>query len=171
MHTCNLIYQGEPGALNEHFADVFGALVMQWHLKQDVKRANWAIGAEIMGPGTKAVGIRTFKADKAFQNDPCFGTDPQPKHMKDIYTGPSDHGGVHINSGIPNHAFYLVAMELGGNAWLKPGAIWYRTILGLNRFSVFTDMADMTCQSATSLYGAGSVELKAVKKAWKAVGL
>lgn len=171
MHTCNLYYWGEPGALNEHFADVFGALVLQWHLKQDVKHANWTIGAEIMGPGTKAKGIRTFKAGKAFEKDPCFGTDPQPKNMKDIYTGPSDNGGVHINSGIPNHAFYVAAMELGGNAWEKPGKIWYKTMLALNNHSVFTDMADMTLQSATSLFGAGSAEVKAVQKAWNAVGL
>ena len=108
-HTCNLDYEDESGALNEHFADVFGSLVKQWKKKQTVKQADWLIGSDIMGPGTTAKSLRTFTADKAYANDPLLGTDPQPKHLKDMYHGSQDHGGVHINSGIPNHAFYLLA--------------------------------------------------------------
>lgn len=48
--------------------------------------------------------------------------------MKDYYTGADDNGGVHINSGIPDHVFYLVATALGGNAWDKAGRIWYDTL-------------------------------------------
>ena len=72
----------EPGALNEHFADVFGSLVKQWRKRQTVKRADWLIGAEIMGPDTTAKSLRTFKAEKAYENDPLLGTDPQPKHLE-----------------------------------------------------------------------------------------
>jgi Zn-dependent metalloprotease len=101
--------------LNEHFADAFGAMVKQWYLKQDVTKANWLNGDSIMGTGVTAKCLRTFKEGKAYENDPLLGTDPQPKHMSGKYTGTDDNGGVHINSGIPNHAFYKVALEMGGN--------------------------------------------------------
>lgn len=169
-HTCNLQYQGEPGALNEHFADVMGALVSQWRARQTAKQAPWTIGAEIMGPGTTAKCLRTFKDEPAYQNDPLLGNDPQPKYLKDKYTGSADNGGVHINSGIPNHAFYLVAMELGGQAWAKAGMIWYKTLLALNQSSDFTQMVAQTEAAALTLYGSGSAEQKAVAKAWKTVG-
>ena len=149
---------------------MFGSLVRQWKRKQPAAKADWLIGRDIMGPGTRAKALRTFKAEKAFENDPNLGTDPQPKHLKDKYTGTADAGGVHINSGIPNHAFYLVAMELGGNAWEKAGRIWYRTMLALTRTSDFRQMVDMSMQNAAGLFGAGSIEEKAVARAWKAVG-
>ncbi len=170
-NTCNLEYSYEPGALNEHFADVFGTLAKQWRKKQTVKKADWLIGAEVMAKGMKAKSLRTFTADKAYEDDPYLGTDPQPKHMDDKYTGTDDYGGVHVNSGIPNHAFYLAAMTIGGHAWEKPGAIWYRTMLKLTAHSDFADMVQTSVETAGTLCGAGSVEQKAVQNAWKAVGL
>ena len=169
-NTCNLVYSNESGALNEHFADVFGTLVKQWRKRQTVKKADWLIGAEIMGPGTTAKALRTFKAEKAYENDPLLGTDPQPKHLKNKYTGSSDNGGVHINSGIPSHAFYLAAMEIGGKAWEKMGQIWYKTMLKLTSTSQFKNMVQSTTESAATLYGNNSREHKAVMKAWKSVG-
>jgi Zn-dependent metalloprotease len=169
-HTCNLQYQDESGALNEHLADVMGALVSQWRARQTTKQAAWTIGAEIMGPGTTAKCLRTFKDEPAYQGDSILGDDPQPKHLKDKYTGTADNGGVHINSGIPNLAFYLVAMEIGGRAWEKAGQIWYKTQRALNQTSDFAQMVSETEASALTLYGSGSTEQKAVAKAWKAVG-
>jgi Zn-dependent metalloprotease len=169
-HTSNLEYRNESGALNEHFADVFGSLVKQWKKKQTAAKADWLIGPDIMGPGTKAKSLRTFKEGKAYENDPLLGTDPQPKNLKDKYTGTSDSGGVHINSGIPNHAFFLIATTLGGSAWEKPGQIWYKTLLALNQTSDFNEMVQMSTQSAGALFGAGSAEEKAVTKAWQTVG-
>ena len=166
-HTSNLEYRNESGALNEHFADVFGSLVKQWKKKQTAAKADWLIGPDIMGPGTQAKSLRTFKEGKAYENDPNLGTDPQPKHLSGKYTGPSDSGGVHINSGIPNHAFFLVATALGGSAWVKAGDIWYRTMLALNPHSDFAQMVTMSTQMAAAL---GTSEEKAVAKAWKAVG-
>jgi Zn-dependent metalloprotease len=166
-HTSNLEYRNESGALNEHFADVFGSLVKQWKKKQTAAKADWLIGPDIMGPGTQAKSLRTFKEGKAYENDPNLGTDPQPKHLSGKYTGPSDSGGVHINSGIPNHAFFLVATALGGSAWVKAGDIWYRTMLALNPHSDFAQMVAMSTQMAAAL---GTTEEKAVAKAWKAVG-
>ncbi|HEV7670299.1 MAG TPA: M4 family metallopeptidase [Thermoanaerobaculia bacterium] len=167
-HTCNLEYLNESGALNEHFADVFGSLVKQWNKKQTAAKADWLIGPDIMGPATTAKSLRTFKDEKAYVNDHYLGTDPQPKHLKDKYKGTSDSGGVHINSGIPNHAFYLLARALGGNAWDKPGKIWYNALKALSPTSNFLDMVAKTTQAAAELYG--STEEKAVAKAWKDVG-
>lgn len=169
-HTCNLVYSKEPGALNEHFADVFGSLVKQWSKRQTAAKADWLIGADIMGPETSAKSLRTFKAEKAYENDPLLGTDPQPKHIRDKYTGSGDNGGVHINSGIPNHAFYLAATEIGGRAWERAGQIWYKTMLKLNASSNFKDMVELSTESAATLFGNGSKEHKAVAKAWKSVG-
>jgi Zn-dependent metalloprotease len=169
-HTSNLDYKNESGALNEHFADVFGSLIKQWKKKQTAAKADWLIGPDIMGPGTTAKSLRTFKAGPAYVNDPHLGTDPQPKHLKDKYMGTADSGGVHINSGIPNHAFFLAATAIGGNAWEKAGRIWYRTLVALNQTSDFKQMVAMTLQSAAALFGQGSAETKAVAKAWKAVG-
>lgn len=169
-HTCNLDYRNESGALNEHFADVFGSLIKQWKKKQTAAKADWLIGADIMGPGTTARSLRTFRDEPAYLDDPILGTDPQPKRLKDKYTGTSDSGGVHINSGIPNHAFYLVATTLGGHAWDKAGRIWYRTMQALNAKSDFAQMVSMSTQSAATLFGNRSAEHKAVIKAWKTVG-
>jgi Zn-dependent metalloprotease len=169
-HTCNLVYANEPGALNEHFADVLGSLVKQWSKRQTVKSADWLIGPDIMGPGTSAKSLRTFKEGKAYENDPLLGTDPQPKHLKDKYMGSGDHGGVHINSGIPNHAFFLAAMEIGGRAWERAGQIWYKTMLKLTANSDFAGMVEASSETAATLYGTNSKEHKAITKAWKSVG-
>ena len=170
-HECNLEYRNEPGALNEHFADAMSALVKQWHLNQTVEDADWLMGDAIMVPTLGIKSLRTFKAEKAYENHPLLGTDPQPKHFKDKNTESFDFGGVHINSGIPNHAFYRVATELGGKSWEKTGNIWYKTLRNLNKTSNFQDAAAMTYQVAGAEYGSGSLEQQAVQKAWEAVGI
>jgi Zn-dependent metalloprotease len=170
-HAANLEYYGQPGALNEHFADVFGLLVKQRRLGQTAAEADWLVGSEIMGPGTKVKAIRTFKAEKAYAGDPVFGDDPQPKKMKDYYAGPDDDGGVHINSGIPNHAFYRAAVALGGRAWETLGPVWYKALLRLGRRAGFAEAAETTAEIAVSLHGPKSPQAAAVKAAWKAVGV
>jgi len=118
------------------------------------------------------VGIRSMKAPGTAYDDPVLGKDPQPAHMKDYVNTISDNGGVHINSGIPNHAFYITAVELGGYAWEKAGQIWYVTLkdkLGAN--SKFQDCADQTYQTAGELFGSGSIEQQAVQKGWLEVGI
>lgn len=170
-HECNLVYQGESGALNEHFADVFGILVRQWKQKHTAIKSDWLIGKDIMGPGTTAKSLRTFGPGKAYQNDPLLGTDPQPKHMKNKYKGSADYGGVHINSGIPNHAFYLFARAVGGNAWNLPGAIWYEAMRKLSSNSQFADMVATTDMITVAKHGSNSATHKALTSAWKTVGL
>jgi Zn-dependent metalloprotease len=91
--------------------------------------------------------------------------------MDDVYAGPRDQGGVHLNSGIPNHAFYRAAIAIGGRAWEKAGRIWYRTLRALAPTSGFGEMAERSLQEAAALFGGRSLEQKAVRGAWRAVGL
>jgi Zn-dependent metalloprotease len=116
--TSNLEYRTQSGALNEHFADVFGVLVRQWKNGETALKASWLIGADVLVPGPTRRAIRDMEnPGTAYVNDPDLGTDPQPAHMSKLFTGAFDRGGVHINSGIPNRAFALFAKALKGNAW------------------------------------------------------
>ena len=110
----NLQYQGQPGALNESISDVFGSLVKQFKLNQTADKADWLIGAGLLAKGINGVALRSMKAPGTAYDDPKLGKDPQPADMAHYVNTPQDHGGVHINSGIPNHAFYLLATALGG---------------------------------------------------------
>jgi len=167
-----LTYFQQPGALNESMSDVFGSLVKQYQLAQTSADADWIIGAGLLTANVNGVGIRSMKAPGTAYDDPVLGKDPQPAHMKDYVTTISDNGGVHINSGIPNHAFYITAVELGGNAWEKAGQIWYVTLKDkLTADSKFQDCANLTYQVAGELFGAGSIEQQAVQKGWTEVGL
>ncbi|MEP1576006.1 M4 family metallopeptidase [Roseibium album] len=172
-HTSNLRYENESGALNESFADVMSALVTQWSNGQSVEEADWLMGDELLGPalGDGVRAFRVFDEGKAYEDHPILGTDRQPKHFKDKYIGSEDYGGVHINSGIPNHAFYRVAKALGGNAWETAGAIWYETLLALHQTSDFDHCAETTVTVARARYGIGSREEQAVLDGWRAVGL
>ncbi len=83
-----------------------------------------------------------------------------------------DNGGVHINSGIPNHAFFLTATKIGGFAWEKAGRIWYVTLTTrLQADSDFQAAADLTFAVAGELYGSGSAEQQAVQSGWDEVGI
>ncbi len=171
QYEAALVYWFQSGALNESFSDVFGALVKQRRLGQEAKDADWLVGANVLLGGQYA--LRSMKAPgSAYQNHPIIGSDPQPGTMDDYRDLPAweDNGGVHINSGIPNHAFYLAAMELGGHAWEKAGLIWYRTLCDkLKKEANFIRAARATIQVAREEFGAGSREEKAVQKAWKEV--
>lgn len=167
-----LLYQGQPGALNESMSDVFGSLVKQKRKRHTAAKADWLIGAGLLAKGVKGVALRSMAAPGTAYDDPTLGKDPQPAHMKDYKDVDSDSGGVHINSGIPNHAFYLAARELGGHAWEKAGQIWYDALC--NRFHPNTDFrraATLTSAVAAELYGKNSIEQKAVQSAWKQVGV
>ena len=167
-----LMYSQQPGALNESMSDVFGSLVRQYQLAQTAAEADWIIGKGLLTANVNGVGIRSMKAPGTAYDDPVLGKDPQPAHMKDYVNTISDNGGVHINSGIPNHAFYVTAIELGGHAWEKAGQIWYVTLKDkLTTNSKFQDCANLTYQVAGDLYGAGGLEQQAVQKGWAAVGL
>src|SRR5262245_25836570 len=172
QYEAGLIYEDQPGALNEHFSDVFGVLVKQYARKQRADKADWLIGKGIFSKGIKGVALRSMKAPGTAFNDPLIGKDEQPAHMKDYVKTLDDNGGVHINSGIPNKAFYELAIRLGGHAWERAGQIWYVTLRDrLREDSVFQDCADATFDVARELYGADSVEQRAVREAWDVVGV
>ena len=167
-----LVYSYQPGALNESMSDVFGSLVKQRVRNQSAVQADWIIGEGLFTPNVNGVGIRSMKEPGTAYNDPVLGKDPQPGHMKDYVNTTSDNGGVHINSGIPNRAFYITAMELGGYAWEKAGQIWYVTLRDkLTANSQFQDCANLTYLTAGELFGKGSMEQLAVKKGWADVGI
>ncbi|PRY25825.1 M4 family metallopeptidase [Pseudosporangium ferrugineum] len=173
--TAGWEYHGQSGALNESMSDVFGAMVKQWALKQSAADADWLIGADVFTPGVDADALRSLKAPgTAFDNE-LFGKDPQPAHMDDYVRSPDteegDFGGVHVNSGIPNKAFHLLATALGGNSWEAPGRIWYESLKASTPLAQFTDFATTTHRVAGDLFGAGGAEQQAVAEAWGSVGV
>ena len=172
QHEANLVYRNQPGALNESLSDVFGSLLKQRILNQTADQADWIIGAGLFTPKVNGVGIRSMKAPGTAYNDPVLGKDPQPDNMKKYVHTNRDNGGVHINSGIPNHAFYLAAVGIGGYAWEKAGKIWYIALRDrLRSQSNFARAAKVTIDIAGELYGTNGKEQQAVRQAWQQVGV
>jgi Zn-dependent metalloprotease len=189
QYTAALPYHRQSGALNESISDVFGSMVKQFTLQQSADQADWLIGKELLMPDILAQGSRALRDMRApgtaFMNTP-FGNDIQPGHMRHYRNMPDDDnprndaGGVHINSGIPNHAFYLVATALGGSSWERAGPIWYAALLDrklhdyanaddANLNTCFPFFADLTCNHALELFG--SDVQATVRKAWVDVGV
>ena len=172
QYTAGLEYQGQSGALNESVSDVFGSLVEQHSLAQSASEASWLIGAGLFTDEVEGTALRSLKAPGTAYDDDVLGKDPQPAHLDDYVETDDDNGGVHINSGIPNRAFYLVATALGGNAWERAGQVWYDTInLDLAPDTTFAQFAAATVRAATSRYGGASAEVDAVRTGWSTVGV
>ncbi len=168
----NLNYQDQSGALNESFSDVFGSLVKQRFRGETATQADWLIGAELLLPQVQGVALRSMKEPGTAYDDPVLGKDPQPSTMEGYVVTSEDDGGVHINSGIPNRAFYLAALGIDGFAWEKAGRIWYDALTNsLQSGSDFADCADKTIAAASDLFGKNGLEEKAVREAWRAVGV
>jgi Zn-dependent metalloprotease len=171
--TAGLEYHNESGALNESISDVFGSLVKQWTLKHTAEQADWLIGSDVFTPKIKADALRSMKAPGTAYDNLDIGKDPQPDHMDRFVKSPDtlrgDWGGVHINSGIPNKAFYLTAVAIGGHAWEAAGHIWYEALLASNATTNFRQFAQTTVLKAGQLYG--SAKRKAVSDAWSQVGI
>ncbi|GAA2749629.1 M4 family metallopeptidase [Amnibacterium kyonggiense] len=170
--TADLAYKNQSGALNESISDVFGSLVKQYALGQSAEEADWLIGAGLLAEDVHGVALRSMKAPgTAYDDDRLGGKDPQPAHIRDYLRTTSDNGGVHTNSGIPNHAFYLAAVGLGGNAWEQAGHVWYDALTGgeLQPTATFPQFAQLTVATADRLYGAAAK--KAVAEAWTGVGI
>jgi Zn-dependent metalloprotease len=171
--TAALVYHNQSGALNESISDVFGSLIKQWSRNQAASEADWLIGVEILTPGFTGDALRSMKDPGHAYDNPIMGKDPQPAHMRGYVelpdTARGDNGGVHINSGIPNKAFYLVATNIGGNAWQVPGHIWYESLKASNPTSDFSEFAQTTVTKAAQLYGVDAQG--AVQDAWEQVGI
>lgn len=162
-----LVYSGQSGALNESISDVFGSLVKQRALGQSAAAADWLIGAQLLLPGVKGVALRSMKAPGTAYDDPVLGRDPQPATMAGFVVTTNDQGGVHINSGIPNHAFYLASVAAGGNAWESTGRLWYDAL----RDDALAGTADFAAFAAITVrLAAGDLQAQ-VRDAWQQVGV
>ncbi|KAK6194182.1 Rho-type gtpase-activating protein [Pestalotiopsis sp. IQ-011] len=159
QHTANLEYRNQSGALNEHLADVFGTMVLQWKLDQTVDEASWLLGAGIIYQDSESLaGARSAATSLRSLKDPSAATnmDPQPDHIgHELYYrgGTWDRGGVHRNSGVPNHAFYKVATRLGGRSWERAGKIWYAALTDarMHPQATFVDFAEVTVDKAEEM--------------------
>ncbi|MBK9336694.1 MAG: M4 family metallopeptidase [Lewinellaceae bacterium] len=137
--TANLEYQYESGALNESFADVFAVCI---------DRDDWKMGEDVVRPGATT---NNCLRDLEFPNN---GTPSQPKQVSEQYQGTQDNGGVHINSGIPNRAFYLFASNAAVGLD-KAEKVYYKALRDyLVKSSKFVDCRLAVIQAANDLYGA-----------------
>jgi Zn-dependent metalloprotease len=165
-------YHGQTGALNEHLSDAFGIMVKQFVADQNADQSDWLIGAEILGPAVNGIAVRSMALPGSAYDDPLLGKDPQPSHMRDYVETTEDNGGVHINSGILNHGFYIAAMTLGGKTWDVLGKIWYAALTErLRPEADFGDFVQATVDIAGELYGNGGHVQRVIAAAWSDVGL
>lgn len=169
--TANLVYKGQSGALNEHFSDVFGSVITQYAERQTADSADWLIGDEIMGPELYGEALRSMREPGTAYDNKIMGKDTQPGHMKDYYTGSADNYGVHINSGIPNKAFYLASKEIGTD---RAGLVWYAALQKLWPTANFNDAVRVIVEASRLLVKNGKVPKgspQKIRAAFKAVGL
>jgi bacillolysin len=154
-NTANLVYEGQSGALNESYSDVMAAMV---------DTDNWTIGEDSWTPGTPGDALRDLA-------DPTAGG--QPALMSEYLHTVYDSGGVHTNSGIPNHAAYLLATAPDyGIGRTKVQEIYFRALSTyLTPSADFVANLNALLESAAELYGAGSPEQMAVARANAAVGI
>ena len=164
-HTAGLVYEGQSGALNESVSDVFASCLKQRLLGQDAVAGDWLIGAGLFLPGVEGRALRDMAHPGTAYDDPVLGKDPQPGHMDDYIDTTDDHGGVHLNSGIPNRAFHLAATAIGGSAAEGAGRIWYAALTG-----GLSSRADFATFAAATLAAAGD-HAEQVEEAWGTVGI
>lgn len=163
--TANLVYENQPGALNESFADIFGYLVEgeagDYRIGEDVVTNVFPSGAmrNLQNPNNGASGPSDFRW--------------QPAHMDEFQNLPNtqegDNGGVHINSGIPNRAFYLFSSHPAvGDT--RAERVYYRALEQyLTRSSQFIDLRIAVVRAAEDLYGSDVVA--AATAAFNGVGI
>ncbi|CAA9325612.1 MAG: putative metalloprotease [uncultured Friedmanniella sp.] len=171
--SANLTYQGQSGALNESISDVFAALTRQRALGQDADAADWLIGEGLFRPGIAARALRSMLEPGTAYDDPRLGRDPQVGSMADYVETEEDNGGVHLNSGIPNRAFALAAVALGGPSWERAGRIWYDALTGgaIGSDVDFVGFAEVTVASAGRLFPVDADVADRVRAAWAEVGV
>lgn len=173
--TSDLIYRNESGALNESFSDIVGTAVEMFFQPRGsgLMQADYLIAEDVVRGGQN--GIRSMA------NPIAYG---DPDHYSIRYTGTLDNGGVHINSGIPNHVFYLAVeggtnrvsglsvQGVGSNNRAQIETAFYRAMTQLLPSSATFAMArSATIQAARDLHGAGSAAERALIEAWTAVGV
>jgi Zn-dependent metalloprotease len=167
--TANLTYEGQPGALNESVSDVFGSCLKQRLLAQTATDADWLIGEGIFLPPVQGRALRSMKEPGTAYDDPALGKDPQVGSMADYVETTEDNGGVHLNSGIPNRAFYLAATAIGGGSWDGAGKIWYAALT--SGIGADTDFAGFAAATVTAAQAVSAEAGAAVTEAWTTVGV
>jgi hypothetical protein len=169
QYTANLTYQGQSGALNESMSDVFASCLKQRLLGQSADRADWLIGEGLFLPSVRGRALRSMAEPGTAYDDPVLGKDPQVGSMADYVETTQDNGGVHLNSGIPNRAYQLAAVAMGGNAWERAGQVWYAALTsGIGSDADFATFAAATLAAAETV----SAEARdAVAGAWRTVGV
>lgn len=166
-----LKYKGEAGALNESIADIFASMVLQYARKRQAHEASWLIGESVFNKKNRnyntGMALRSLKAPGTAYKHKVLGQDKQPFHM-DAY---KEEAGPHINSGIPNYAFYLMAIQMGGYSWEKAGKIWYHALEKANNPSIkLKQWAALTVKVASDLFKDGDESL-IVRRCWRLVGI
>lgn len=170
--TANLTYSNESGALNEATSDILGSMVELYADGNVVSADTWKIGEDAYTPGTAGDALRLM-------NNPNAVGDPD--HYTLRYTGTADSGGVHTNSSIANHAFYLIAAggtnRVSGVNVPAIGAtdaakIWYRALtVYMTSGTNFAAARTATLNAATDLFGSTSAQYTSYATGWCAVGV
>lgn len=170
----DLPYFGQSGAILTSYAQILASLVKQRRLGQSAQEANWVLVEggvawlknEDILKGKDKSPLFSLKAPGTAYNDPIVGRDPQPAHMRDYKNLQEDNGGVHINTGILNKAFYEVAIRLGSD---KTRDLWLNALskLASAKMKDFRTLAQITFEIA----GENTEEQRAVREAWAIVGL
>ncbi|MDQ3712481.1 MAG: M4 family metallopeptidase [Acidobacteriota bacterium] len=180
QYSANLTYSNESGALNESMSDVFGAMVELYARGGTVTTDTWKIGEQSYTPSTTGDALRYMDNPHA-KSGGGYTADDDPDHYSERYTGTSDSGGVHINSGIGNHAFYLAAaggtqhrsgVTVTGIGTTDAAKIWYRALtVYMTSGTNFAGARTAMLNAATDLFGASSAEYNTIATTWCAVGV
>jgi Zn-dependent metalloprotease len=173
QYIAGLVYADQPGALNESLSDVFASCLKQRLSGQTAAEADWLIGAGLFLPGVHARALRSMAEPGTAYDDPVLGRDPQVGSMADYVHSDRDNGGVHLNSGIPNRAFALASLEIGGFAWEHAGRVWYDVLTSgrLRPTANFREFASETVRVSVERFGRASTEARAIMGGWSAVGI
>ena len=157
--TADLIYENQSGAINETYADIFGAMVdrADWYIGEDITKVDYS--------PTSRLRDMSNPHNSGVVGDQYW----QPMHTSEMYIGTEDYGGVHANSGIGNYAYYLFATAITKE---KAEQVFYKALTDyLVSSSQFIDLRIAVIQAATDLYGATSMEVNKAKEAFDAVGI
>ena len=167
--TAGLVYADQSGALNESVSDVFASCLKQRLLGQSAAEADWLIGEGIFTARVQGRALRSMAEPGTAYDDPQLGKDPQVGTMADYLQTTEDNGGVHTNSGIPNKAFQLAAVGLGGNSWETAGRVWYAALT--SGIPADTDFAGFAAATVTAAEAVSGDAAATVREAWSQVGV
>jgi len=180
QYSANLTYSNESGALNESMSDVFGAMVESYARGGVVDGDTWKIGEQCYTPSTAGDALR-YMDNPHLAGNGGYTADDDPDHYAERYTGTADSGGVHINSGIGNKAFFLAVaggthhrsnVTVTGIGATDASKIWYRALtVYMTSGTNFAGARTAMLNAATDLYGGTSAQYNTIATTWCAVGV